>query len=38
MNESTAIAKLYPGTDMERKDKNDDGTKRKLKKCYGSNE
>ena len=30
MNENTAMAKLNPGTDMERKDKNDEGTKRRL--------
>ena len=30
MNENTAIAELNPGTGMERKDKNDEGTKRRL--------
>ena len=31
LNENTATAELYPGTDMERKDKNCEGTKRRLK-------
>merc|ERR1711971_687622 len=30
MNKNTAMAELNPGTDMERKDKNDEGTKRRL--------